>query len=167
MKRIFVLSSESIRSMHVISCKFLALVLDWFIPPLVIGSAEEAFLLWAFRMTDVTRLTASASLLHMNYTLVDRIFNRMSCDISGTDYLWLYDNLRYFDPRLQMYNDAIIEKMRSQNPGAAIPPFAFKICGFEDRTRYVGEIGLVDHWILLFIVQIYLWFLTLSSSLFF
>ena len=83
-------------------------------------------------MTDMTRLTASASLFQMDYTLVGRIFNHMSYFICGTHHLLLYDYLRYFEPRSQMCNDAMIGKIRSQNPGAAIPPFAFKICGFQD-----------------------------------
>ena len=106
-------------------------------------TAEESILVWAFRMTDMTRLTVSASLFQMDYTLVGRIFNHMSYYICGTHHLLLYDYLRYFEPRFQMCNNAMIGKIRSQNPGAATPPFAFKICGFEDETRYLGWIGML------------------------
>ena len=72
-------------------------------------TTEESILVWAFRMTDMTRLTVSASLFQMDYTLVGRIFNHMSYYICGTHRssvtIWLLKILWAKIPDVQRCND--------------------------------------------------------------
>ena len=63
-----------------------------------IFTAEESFLVWAFRITDMTRLSTVEDIFHMDYTEVSRIFNHISRFICSHHHLLLFDNLPYFEP---------------------------------------------------------------------
>jgi hypothetical protein len=83
----------------------------------------------------MTRLSTVEDIFRMGYTEVSRIFNHISRFICSHHHLLLFDNLSYFEPRFQMYSDAIILKVHQQNPGVVIPQWVHDICGFVDGTR--------------------------------
>ena len=70
----------------------------------------------------------------IDYTQLSKIFNQCCFLMATTHFNLLFNNLDFFRPRFQMYNDALQWKC-NQIFGHGLPHRCRFVCGFQDGTR--------------------------------
>ena len=97
-------------------------------------NGEEAFLIYLNRMHDYKKLTSMEEEFGIDYTQLSKIFNQCCFLMATTHFNLLFNNLDFFRPRFQMYNDALQWKC-NQIFGHGLPHRCRFVCGFQDGTR--------------------------------
>jgi len=97
--------------------------------------SEEAFLFFLARFTQTCRLTDFEEEHGRDYSQLSRLFNAMVELVFAHTYMLLWDNLEWFVPRFNYYNQAVRDFITRQNHGFMSPNCLTNIISTDGTRR--------------------------------